>query len=300
MSALQIIHNLAVPDRPETGAVRRLGAANATSRIFILNGRARVWSGTAGGGDFSLKWAPRGQVLYHTDGARHRLRGDDVLLMNPDQPYETVFADAAGSESFCVFFSRDLLGQAWAAAGDPERPETPAEFPNLVFEPRPALGRALVRLRRRLAEADAWPPDLEAELLLMLTDAVAAARTHRGQAARLTVVKPATRGRLLSRVEFARRLIVEAGVEDLDALAQASGLSKFHLLRLFRAVQGATPMKYAEGVRLERAAERLRGTGELIEEIAFAAGYESSSAFGRAFRRRFALAPRAYRTAARN
>ena len=59
-------------------------------------------------------------------------------------------------------------------------------------------------------------------------------------------------------------------------------------------------MKYAEGLRLDRAAFALRQSAMLVDEIAFAAGYESASAFGRAFRRRFQVSPLAWRRAVRN
>jgi len=294
---MQIVHNISTPDRPQTQLVRRLGAGPAG--VFVLNGHARAWGAAAGGGDFSLKWAPRGQVLYRIDGDRHRLAGDRLLLTNPGQPYETTFVDPAGSESFCLFFSADLVREAWAAFDDPQQASAPAEFPNLVFQPGPELTRGLRSLRHRLS-GDPSPDHVETELCLILADAVSAARTHRARGARLPALKPSTRRHLLSRLETARRLLDDGEIGDLDAIAAMSGVSKFHLVRLFRAVMGVTPMSYASGLRLDRAAERLRASTTSIDEVAFAAGYESASAFARAFRRRISLAPAAFRASTRN
>ena len=58
-------------------------------------------------------------------------------------------------------------------------------------------------------------------------------------------------------------------------------------------------MRFAEALRLDRAAERLRRGEGLVDDIAYAAGYDSPSAFGRAFRRRFGTTPSAFRQAAR-
>jgi AraC family transcriptional regulator len=280
-----ILHNVARPgDASE--APRWLGDPASPSRIMILNGHAEAWTARSGGGAFSVKWAPRGRVAYQCEGDTHVVRPDGLMLLNGGQPYEMAFRGP--SETFCLFYSQDLVRQAWG--GDAP------EFPNLIF--RPAFGGELARVRAELA--DGWPDDLEARLLLILDAAVAAARAHRGEARRTGAAKASTRARLLARLDVARALIADGEAGNLDQVARAAGLSKFHLLRLFKAAFGQTPMKYAEGLRLDHAAERLRSSGALVDEIAYAAGYESLSAFGRAFRRRFGAAPTAYRRARRN
>jgi AraC-like DNA-binding protein len=280
-----ILHNVARPgDASE--APRWLGDPASPSRIMILNGHAEAWTARSGGGAFSVKWAPRGRVAYRCEGDTHVVQPDGLMLLNGGQPYEMAFRGP--SETFCLFFSQDLVLQAWGGEA--------AEFPNLIF--RPTFGGELAQVRAELAAG--WPDDLEARLLLILDAAVAAARTHRGEARRTGAAKASTRARLLARLDVARALIADGEAGNLDQVARAAGLSKFHLLRLFKATFGETPMKYAEGLRLERAAERLRASGVLVDEIAYGAGYESLSAFGRAFRRRFGTAPTAYRRAHRN
>lgn len=295
MAGPQIIFNLARPDRPQDEVVRRLGAVDAGGRIFILNGHAQSWSTRSNGGAFSLKWAPRGGVTYATGGRTRRLSPENLLLINAGQPYELAMSSRDLAETFCVFFSDGLVREAWADAEteDPDGYEAPGEFPNLPFRPDPALGEALTAARKALPEG--WPRDLEARLLLVLADAVRAAKRHRRGLARLPAVKASTREHLLGRLEAARGLIEEGVAPDLPELARRAGVSKFHLLRLFRAVYGCTPMRYAEGRRLDRAADSLRRTRRLIEEIAYEAGYESLTGFGRAFRRRHGAAPSAFR-----
>ncbi len=293
MAATSILLNIAGPEAPG-GEVRRwLGDPKAAAQVAILNGHARQWRARSAGGGFSLKWAPRGRIRYRLEGRDHRIGPDGMLLLNPGQPYEMDFE--APGESFCLFFSDALAREAW---GDLAGGSAPPEFPNLVF--RPGFAAELAALRRELDGRGPWPCDLEARLLGVLADAVASARAHRGEARRLPAAKPATRAHLRARLEVARSLIADGEGARLDQVALASGLSKFHLVRLFRAAFGTTPMKYAEGLRLDRAATALRGSATLIDEIAFSAGYESASAFGRAFRRRFGTTPGAYRRAARN
>ena len=102
---------------------------------------------------------------------------------------------------------------------------------------------------------------------------------------------------MLSLVEQTRVLILDVdgvGV-SLTGLAQAVGLSRFHLLRLFKAAYGVTPVGFAEQTRMVAAGRRLKAAREPIGEVAAALGYESPSAFARAFRRHNGRAPGSFR-----
>ncbi|HEV2363912.1 MAG TPA: helix-turn-helix transcriptional regulator [Caulobacteraceae bacterium] len=73
--------------------------------------------------------------------------------------------------------------------------------------------------------------------------------------------------------------------------AHEAGLSRFHLLRLFRAAYGASPIAYAEAVRMQRVRCLLTDGAGQVGEVAAALGYDSPSAFARPFRRRTGRAP---------
>lgn len=82
---------------------------------------------------------------------------------------------------------------------------------------------------------------------------------------------------------------------DLAELAEAARMSKHHFLRTFRRVAGVTPHQYLLGVRLKRAALRLRQTTEPVTAIAFEAGFGDLSTFNHRFRRIYGCTPTAYR-----
>jgi AraC family transcriptional regulator of adaptative response/methylated-DNA-[protein]-cysteine methyltransferase len=63
---------------------------------------------------------------------------------------------------------------------------------------------------------------------------------------------------------------------SLDTLAQKSGYSKFHFLRLFRDHTGVTPRSYAEGVRARRLQAAL-ANGERVADAVAGAGFGSES-----------------------
>jgi AraC family transcriptional regulator len=73
-------------------------------------------------------------------------------------------------------------------------------------------------------------------------------------------------------------------------------LSTFHLHRVFRTAAGETPKQYTLRLRLGRAAVMLLTGDESVLDIALSCGFQSHEAFCRAFRRRFGIAPRMYRT----
>lgn len=77
----------------------------------------------------------------------------------------------------------------------------------------------------------------------------------------------------------------------LDEVAQVSGLSRFHLSRIFATVVGQPVIAYMRGRRLTEAAKLLAGGAPDILQIALAHGYGSHEAFSRAFRDQFGATP---------
>lgn len=78
---------------------------------------------------------------------------------------------------------------------------------------------------------------------------------------------------------------------SLDELADAACLSKFHLLRLFRAEFGLTPHAYQIQLRLNEA-RRLMFSGLSLTEVALALGFADQAHFTNTFSRYADLGPR--------
>jgi AraC family transcriptional regulator, regulatory protein of adaptative response / methylated-DNA-[protein]-cysteine methyltransferase len=87
-----------------------------------------------------------------------------------------------------------------------------------------------------------------------------------------------TRARLAQAVVQDACAAIEAAedIPSLDALADRSGYSRFHFLRMFRDHTGLTPRSYAEGVRARRLHEALAGGARVADAVA-GAGYGSES-----------------------
>jgi len=83
----------------------------------------------------------------------------------------------------------------------------------------------------------------------------------------------------------------------LETIAGIAGFSTFHFHRVFRLAFGENLNAYVVRHRMQRAAHELRYGERSITHIALHCGYDSPSAFGRAFARAFAMTPSAYRAA---
>lgn len=82
---------------------------------------------------------------------------------------------------------------------------------------------------------------------------------------------------------------------SLTEIAQASGVSRYHLLRGFGATTGYSVMRYLRLRRLSKAAEKLAAGAPDILGVALGAGYGSHEAFTRAFRAQFGRTPETVR-----
>lgn len=71
---------------------------------------------------------------------------------------------------------------------------------------------------------------------------------------------------------------------DLDRLAGAAMLSKYHFHRLFTATYGRTPAAYVSERRIERAQDLLRATNLTVTEVCVAVGFSSLGSFSSRFR----------------
>jgi transcriptional regulator GlxA family with amidase domain len=79
---------------------------------------------------------------------------------------------------------------------------------------------------------------------------------------------------------------------DLAALVR---MSKFHLVRAFRAAYGETPMRYLTRRRIERAQDLLRSANLTVTEVCMLVGFSSLGSFSARFSELVGESPVAYR-----
>jgi transcriptional regulator GlxA family with amidase domain len=99
---------------------------------------------------------------------------------------------------------------------------------------------------------------------------------------------PLRRARDLADRRFAEPL-------DLEALAEAAGISKYHFNRCFAETYGETPMRYLTRRRIERAQDLLRSANLTITEVCMLVGFSSLGSFSSRFRELVGESPTRYR-----
>ncbi|WP_427311359.1 helix-turn-helix domain-containing protein [Cupriavidus sp. H39] len=180
---------------------------------------------------------------------------------------------------------------AWVAAVLDEDSAAQARLPARVMA-SPRAYRLVCELNRTLfSPADSVEKD--AALVAFIGDLHAAIDT--GAASR-TLPAPAA---VSARVAQLCELLHERHAERLPLaeLARASGLSRYHLIRAFRAETGMTPHAYQLDLRIQQGRRLLR-QGAALAEVALALGFADQSHFQRAFKQRVAMTPRGYQRAA--
>jgi AraC family transcriptional activator of mtrCDE len=81
------------------------------------------------------------------------------------------------------------------------------------------------------------------------------------------------------------------GPWTLDALAARANASRASLVRMFQKLAQMPPLEFLSELRLELARRKLATSSLPLGEIAAEIGYQSESAFSRAYRRRFGMPP---------
>lgn len=114
-------------------------------------------------------------------------------------------------------------------------------------------------------------------VLLQISRRHAAVRTNRGE-----LGTGLARWQLRRVVEYATEKYGEA--ITLEELAALVGLSRFHFCSAFHRSMGMPPYKWLRAIRMKQAKQLLLGTRLAIVDIAAQVGYESASAFAKAFK----------------
>lgn len=168
------------------------------------------------------------------------------------------------------------------------RGNDPEIFPRASECPRD-LRRLLVRLARSARGTPGPAGDPAA-----LVEAACAALVEQQQDLHQCVQRCSGRTLQRRRQTMLRLLRVRHLIEshrderpDLTRLARSASYSQWHLIRMHRDVFGETPAEYAARLRLERAWALVKQTQAPICEISEALGFESQSAFCRAFKKSF-------------
>ena len=113
----------------------------------------------------------------------------------------------------------------------------------------------------------------------------------------MTAVTPTANEALLPHLRRAKDAADRHYAEplDLERLAAAASVSKYHFVRTFAATYGETPMRYLTRRRIERAQDLLRSANLTVTEVCMLVGFSSLGSFSARFRELVGESPSQYR-----
>jgi len=168
-----------------------------------------------------------------------------------------------------------------------DRDGATVDLPNVLGTRDPLIESTMMALREGLAQG---LPDLYAETA---AEFLAAHLLLRHCKLKTPAVQGSDDRRLRRAEQYMRDKLSEP--ITLAALAEEAGLSRFHLLRLFKRAYGETPLKRLMRMRIEEAKRRLIKGTQSITEIALDCGFENPGHFATVFRRIEGVTPSVYR-----
>jgi AraC-like DNA-binding protein len=224
----------------------------------------------------------RGAARFECDDTPQRAQEGELFVLEPEAVHTGMAAVPEGWTYKVLYVEPELLSEWDEADGHAPRA---AEW--VVFTD-PELRERLLRAHAALANGGG----LAAEVTV--TAAIDALRPH---------LRPGPRrersGREHAAVRRARAVLQERWADRvaLADLSAAAGLSRFELVRRFRAETGLPPHAYQLDLRVTRAREMLR-RGEAPASVAAACGFADQAHLTRTFKRLVGVTPARFAAAA--
>ncbi|ETX12726.1 AraC family transcriptional regulator [Roseivivax halodurans JCM 10272] len=267
--------------------LERSPVARATRTLDIGGGRTvAIWEN---GNDRVLYEAPRSHTFsYYIEGGGGNRRLD--ATSEPGGPGTICIMPEGQTSAWQIgkpcrfvhlYMPDDRLRLAFAEVHD--RDARTLDLQEATFADLPRMAAPLKCLARAADTGDAMLADTAvAELVSQL-------------GAGSPVLRGGLAPRTLNRIDEYIDTNIERSIK-LAELAGLSGLSPFHLCRMFKASRGMSPHAWITTRRIARAKAMLRGRAALLD-TALACGFSSQSHFSRSFRAETGNTPTAYRRA---
>ena len=261
-------------------------------------------------GPFSIFLNLSGQSHVRTGGAHHKLGTDFYFVSNHGQYYDLGIPRGGFAETFNLHFGDSLYQEVRPAVTNshqvlldkgPTVEEVPWEILPKTRWKSPQFNYHLSQILQFCRQSDAhyYPSEREYELMGTLLAYIISENSQKGYHFQPTAsIKKSTRLELMRRVSIVVDFIHENASQPitLEHMSQACGLSKFHMLRVFKTIVHCTPQQYLAQIRLLKAKALLSQTSIQAAEIATLVGFSELPAFTRFFKKHTHQSPKAYRT----
>ena len=225
-----------------------------------------------------------GAEKFMTRGTNYVAARGQILIMNPMQVHDGGPASDDGYQYQIMFIDPKVFGDM---IGEISPKNTGLPFFGNCVVTDPELHLHLQGLHRLFRpEAESHATDLERDSQLLYS---AARFALRHADAPPYLYKPGSEDKRVQTVIDYMAAHLDANI-SLDDLAVITGLSRFHLLRVFRAATGLPPHTYFNHMRLRRA-KRMLFDGVSIADAAAATGFADQSHLNRHFKAMWGVSP---------
>ncbi|NVK44448.1 MAG: AraC family ligand binding domain-containing protein [Oceanospirillaceae bacterium] len=231
--------------------------------------------------DYLLIYCLEGRGRLQIDGKTRTVRPGDLVLLPRGRSHRYHTEPSDPWTIYWVHFDGPLAGDFFAA-----------------LDPDPQSALIPLGLHSRLAadfEAllDARQASHQREALVHCANQLRQLLTH------IALLRPLARRQKDDSLDLERvHSLMQARLHeqlDVDTLAAAVNLSKYHFIKKYKALTGTTPINHFIHLKIERACHLLDVTTKGINEIAWAVGYEDAYYFSRIFKKSMGISPTEYR-----
>lgn len=259
-------------------------------------------------GPLSVFMNLRGESRCKVDGRTVLVDNHHYFISNRFQPYTLEIENSEPIETFNIhigeYFSEQFFAGVMQSSDTLLNEGRQVEVPTVAFHnrllKRDAVFNQLVHKLKAAEQAPGFNKILfEEKLAELLWHLLVQHRGALQAVAALPAMKASTRQELFRRLSFAADFMHDAASEqtDLETIAAAACLSKFHFLRLFRQFYGVSPYQYLQQLRIEKAERLLRMPGNSVSDVAAELGFGNSSSFSRLFKKHKGVYPSQFRPA---
>jgi AraC-like DNA-binding protein len=259
--------------------------SRAVGDIVVVSNfeRGSAISGRLNG--LTLRYVGRGEEHYRIGGKSFSVGEGQMMICHQQDGAEVDIRKGVlrGTLGLCIFLASNDDREFDELAGPMVMSSSCSPVGALM---KRSLGDLLGQAPTRSARAATAVHELVAQVPGLLTEF--AAQTDRIQAS-----KRVTRLDALLKVNRARSYLhsMTDRAVKLDELAKVTGVSKFHLLRVFQQCMGESPTSYHRRLRLTLALEEAQRRRVSIDRIANDYGFAGASSFSHTYRRAFGRSP---------
>jgi AraC family transcriptional regulator len=234
--------------------------------------------------NFTIAAVLEGTFTYRCDAGKELMHPGSILLGNFGRCFECGHDHSRGDRCVALHIAPPLFGEIAASVAGTAR----YRFGVAMLPAAASFAGMLVKLQSSLLTRAS---SLTGAMVIELTEMVLS------EGSGCSAAPAALSSQDLRRVSEAVHYIEDNASEpvDLDQLAGAVNMSKYHFLRVFRQATGMPPYRYLLNLRMWRAAVRLTTSSEPISAIAYDAGFGDLSTFNNRFRVLFGVSPSVYR-----